>query len=133
MTNVKWLIAVDMANVLMGNVFVPEDTQDPTASKPTALIPAAQAMVFVWKELASVGRDGEAPLATLWTTRQDNVCLIAQVTETLIWRPKSAFVKDNGQAMTARKRDVIWIAALAVPASPDDAFVTPDGKEMFAQ
>ena len=33
MTNVKWLIALDMANVLMGNVFVPEDTQDQHASK----------------------------------------------------------------------------------------------------
>lgn len=32
MTNAKWLIAVDTANVLMGNVFVPEDTQDPHAS-----------------------------------------------------------------------------------------------------
>ena len=33
MTNVKWLIALDMANVLMGNVFVPEDTLDQHASK----------------------------------------------------------------------------------------------------
>ena len=33
MTNAKWLIALDMANVLMGNVFVPEDTQDHPASK----------------------------------------------------------------------------------------------------
>ena len=33
MTNAKWLIAVDTANVLMGNVFVPEDTQDQPASK----------------------------------------------------------------------------------------------------
>ena len=33
MTSVKWLIAVDMANALMGNVFVPEDTQDQPASK----------------------------------------------------------------------------------------------------
>ena len=33
MTNAKWLIVVDMANVLMGNVFVPEDTQDLHANK----------------------------------------------------------------------------------------------------
>ena len=33
MTNAKWLIVVDMANVLMGNVFVPEDTPDTHASK----------------------------------------------------------------------------------------------------
>ena len=33
MTNAKWLIVVDMANVLMGNVFVPEDTQDQPANK----------------------------------------------------------------------------------------------------
>ena len=33
MTNAKWLIALDMANVLMGNVFVPEDTQDQPANK----------------------------------------------------------------------------------------------------
>ena len=33
MTSVKWLIAVDMANALMGNVFVPEDIQEMLASK----------------------------------------------------------------------------------------------------
>jgi hypothetical protein len=33
MTNAKWLIAVDMANVLMENVFVPEDTLDKRANK----------------------------------------------------------------------------------------------------
>ena len=29
----RWLIVVDTANVLMGNVFVPEDTLDQHASK----------------------------------------------------------------------------------------------------
>ena len=33
MTSVKWLIAMDMANVLMGNVFVPEDIQEMLANK----------------------------------------------------------------------------------------------------
>ena len=33
MTSVKWLIAVDMANALMGNVFVPEDIQEMLANK----------------------------------------------------------------------------------------------------
>ena len=33
MTNVRSLIAVDTANVLMGNVFVPEDTQEQHATK----------------------------------------------------------------------------------------------------
>jgi hypothetical protein len=46
MTNVKWLIALDMANVLMGNVFVPEDTLDQHASKLTARTLIAPNMVF---------------------------------------------------------------------------------------
>lgn len=47
MTNVKWLIALDMDNVLMGNVFVPEDTLDQHASKLTAQTLIAPNMVFV--------------------------------------------------------------------------------------
>ena len=33
MTNAKWPIALDMANVLTESVFVPEDTQDTHANK----------------------------------------------------------------------------------------------------
>ena len=40
---------------------------------------------------------------TQWTMRPDSVCLIAQVMEILIWRPKNASVKDNGLEMTALK------------------------------
>ena len=46
MTNAKWLIALDMANVLMGNVFVPEDTQDHPASK----VRKGPSINFFWEE-----------------------------------------------------------------------------------
>ena len=39
MTSVKWLIAMDMANVLMGNVFVPEDIQEMLANKVSKYYP----------------------------------------------------------------------------------------------
>ena len=38
MTSVKWLIAVDMANALMGNVFVPEDIQEQDANKVNTML-----------------------------------------------------------------------------------------------
>ena len=38
-----------------------------------------------------------------WTTRPDNVYLIAQATVTLIWRPRNASAKDNGLEMTVLK------------------------------
>ena len=38
MTNAKWLIALDMANVLMGNVFVPEDIQEMLANKVNTML-----------------------------------------------------------------------------------------------
>ena len=38
-TNVRSLIAVDTANVLMGNVFVPEDIQEMLANKVSKYYP----------------------------------------------------------------------------------------------
>jgi general stress protein CsbA len=107
MTNAKWLIALDMANVLMGNVFVPEDTQDQPASKLTALTLVALDTVFVWRGPVSAVRAGGGLRVTQWIMRLDNVCLIAQVMVISIWRPKNASVKDNGLEMTALKNVVI--------------------------
>jgi len=107
MTNVKWLIALDMANVLMGNVFVPEDTLDQHASKLTAQTLVAPNMVSVWRGPVSADRAGADLPVIQWTTRPDNVCLIAQATVTLIWRPRNASAKDNGLEMTVLKNVVI--------------------------
>ena len=51
----------------------------------------------------SVDRAGAGLPVTQWTTRPDNVCLIAQATVTLIWRPRNASAKDNGLEMTVLK------------------------------
>ena len=51
----------------------------------------------------SADRAGAGLPVTQWTTRPDNVCLIAQATATLIWRPRNASAKDNGLEMTALK------------------------------
>jgi hypothetical protein len=107
MTNAKWLIALDMANVLMGNVFVPEDTQDHPASKLTAQTPVAPDMDFVLKGPVSAVRDGGGLRVIQWTTRPGNVSLIAQGMAISIWKPKNASVKDNGLEMTALKNVVI--------------------------
>ena len=72
----------------------------------TVLILAVQATVFVWKVPVFAARGGAAQCATQWITRPDNVCLIARVTETSIWRPKSASVSDNGREMTAPKVNI---------------------------
>lgn len=55
----------------------------------------------------SADRAGAGLPVTQWTTRPDNVCLIAQATATLIWRPRNASAKDNGLEMTVLKNDVI--------------------------
>ena len=51
----------------------------------------------------SADRAGAGLPVTQWTMRPDNVCLIAQVTVTLIWRPRNASAKDNGLEMTVLK------------------------------
>lgn len=55
----------------------------------------------------SADRAGAGLPVTQWTTRPDNVCLIAQATVILIWRPRNASAKDNGLEMTVLKNDVI--------------------------
>ena len=69
----------------------------------TALTRAVLATDSALKDLVYADKDGEVLLATLWTTRPDNVCLIVPVMATSIWRPKNASVKDNGLEMTALK------------------------------
>ena len=78
-----------------------------------AQILAVPDMAFAWKALAFVGKDGEAQLVPLWTTRLVNVCLTALATVTLIWRHKNVFVKDNGPEMIAPK--VIWLFIMFAP------------------
>ena len=51
----------------------------------------------------SADRAGAGLPVTQWTMRPDNVCLIAQATVTLIWRPRNASAKDNGLEMTVLK------------------------------
>ena len=51
----------------------------------------------------SADRAGGGLPVIQWTTRPDNVYLIAQATVTLIWRPRNASAKDNGLEMTVLK------------------------------
>jgi hypothetical protein len=107
MTSVKWLIAVDMANALMGNVFVPEDIQEMLANKLIVLTQIVQITDFVSKDLVFVDKDGEVQLVQQLIMRPDNACQIAQDMETLTSKPKNVSVEVSGLEMTVPKNVVI--------------------------